>query len=140
MEVKPLKRSQTLLNVFFGFLCLFVFLSSVEQENLNPNTCDKKQKHLTFFNDLAQNFPPFLSYLNQGSKFCSSRRSSRLRPAGVGSHKWKPTAKRKKTFWKRRFWNKELTHSQNNSHKRTARYKISRMLRASANAYCPRTL
>ena len=83
MEVKPLKRSQNLLNIFFGFLCLFVFLSSVEQENLNPNTCDKKQKHLTFFNDQAQNFPPFLSYLNQGSKFCSSRRSSRLRPVGI---------------------------------------------------------
>ena len=51
------------------------------QENLNPNACDKKQKHLN--NDYAQNVPPFLSYLNQGSKFCSSRRSSRLRPAEV---------------------------------------------------------
>ena len=122
------------------FVCLF-FCRAWDRKTWIPTHVTKNQKHLN--NDYAQNVPPFLSYLNQGSKFCSSRRSSRLRPVGVDIRslsQMEANCEKKENIFKRRFWNKQLTHSQNNSRKRTARCKISRMLRTSANAFCPRTL
>ena len=144
---QTIKTNSKLKNIFFVFFFFFLvrWLFFVERGTGKPEYQHMRQKAKAshFLQRLSSKFISFLILFKSRLQCFSSRRSSRLRPAGVNIRtlsQMEAYCEKKENIWKRCFWNKELTHSQNNLHKRTARCKISRMLRTSANAFCPRTL
>ena len=140
MEVKPLKRSQTLLNIFFGFLCLFVFF--VERRTGKPESQHMRQKAKAshFLQRPSSKFSTFLILFKSRLQILLFKEVESVETCRGRLSQMEANCEKKEDILKETLLKQRTDSLSEQRHKRTARYKISRMLRASANAFCPRTL